>query len=47
MTTSYPEDPGNPDDIEIIAVFEGRHRDHYEPILDTEEYERSIMTEEA
>ena len=42
MTTSYACDPGNPDDIEIIAVFEGRHTDHYEPTLDTEDYERSV-----
>ena len=46
MTTSHPEDPGNPDDIEIIGVFEGRHSDLYEPILDTEEYERSVISEE-
>jgi len=46
MTTSYACDPGNPDDIEIIAVFEGRHTDLYEPILDTEEYERSVVNEE-
>ena len=45
MTTSYPEDPGNPDDIEIIAVFEGGHRDHYDPTLDTEAYERECVRE--
>jgi len=46
MTTGCPEDPGDPDDIEIIAVFEGSHTDHYEPTLDTEDYERSIIREE-
>ncbi len=45
MTTSYPEDPGNPDDIMIVAVFEGRHEDRYEQSLDTEEYERDYEQE--
>ena len=35
----------DPDDIMIIAVFEGRHRDHYEPSLDTEEYEHEYERE--
>ena len=47
MTTSYPSDPGDPDDIAIIAVFEGRHTDLYEPSLDTDEYERSVASEEG
>ena len=35
----------DPDDIMIIAVFEGCHRDHYEPSLDTEAYEREYERE--
>ncbi len=46
MTVSYPGDPGDPDDVAIIAVFEGRHSDLYEPLLDTEEYERSVSDED-
>ncbi len=30
-------DPEQAEDIEIIAVFEGRHNDVYDPILDNEE----------
>ena len=45
MTTGHPEDPGDPDDIMIIAVFEGGHRDHYEPSFDTEAYEREYERE--
>ena len=47
MTVGYPGDPGDPDDVAIIAVFEGRHTDLYEPSLDTEEYERSVASEEG
>ena len=36
---------GDPDDIMIVAVFEGRHDDRYEPSLDTEEYEREYEQE--
>ena len=36
---------GDPDDIEIVAVFEGRHDDRYEQSLDTEEYEREFEQE--
>ena len=46
MTVGYPGDRGDPDDIAIIAVFLGRHADLYEPSLDTEEYERSVISEE-
>ena len=35
----------DPDDIEIVAVFEGRHDDRYEQSLDTEEYERECERE--
>ncbi len=45
MTVSYPGDPGDPGDIAIIAVFEGRHADLYEPSLDTEAYELSVNGE--
>ncbi len=45
MTVGYPGDPGDPDDVAIIAVFEGRHTDHYEPSLDTEEYQLSVISE--
>lgn len=33
------------DTIKIVAVFEGDHRDHYEPQLDDEEYERSVCND--
>ena len=33
------------DDIEIIAVFEGRMTDVYEPSIDTDEYEALIREE--
>jgi hypothetical protein len=33
--------------IQIVAVFTGGHADNYEPILDTEEYERRINLEDA
>ena len=47
MIVSHPGDPaGGPDDVAIIAVFEGRHTDVYEPSLDTQAYERSVISEE-
>ena len=33
-----PEYDCEPDDIAILAVFEGRHADRYEPLLDNAEY---------
>ena len=45
MTASHPGDPGDPDEVAIIAVFEGRHTDAYEPLLDTEAYELSVISE--
>lgn len=38
--------PTSPDDIEIIAVFEGSHRDQYDPSLDNQEYEDRINAED-
>lgn len=46
MTTRYPNNPGNPDDFAIIAVFEGCLANLYEPSLDSEAYERSVNVEE-
>ena len=36
----------DPNDIQIIAVFEGEHLDHYEPAIDTADYELQIRSED-
>lgn len=38
------DDTTDPDDIAIIAVFEGSHNDHYEPSLDTAEHEAKMTS---
>lgn len=35
----------DPNDIQIIAVFEGEHVDQYEPAIDTADYELQIRAE--
>ena len=47
MTTNCVQNPDGSDNIEIIAVFEGRHTNFYEPTLDTEEDEHSGNSEEG
>ncbi len=38
------QDPTTP--VSVIAVFAGHIHDRFQPLLDTEEYERQIMQEE-